>query len=384
MTYLRFFTGLLVVVLALWTIAGEQLSGASADATINARVVTLRSPVAGDLAVPERELGSRVAVDEVVASVSDRLVDGVRLDDLTMEAALEEAGLARQVAQVAQTKALVLVLTQRRDDYRSERKAEIQVRLTHARERLAALEDGAATGTAAGDKKAGRGPLEPGPLGVEVSQARENVELLESSLGAAEAGIFVGDGNGDVPYSEQRLAELQGELVSEEAARAEAEARVAAVTARRDAERLRVNKATGGEITSSVDGVYWEVLAADGENVQRGDPVARLVDCGSIFVTASVTESVYNRLSVGEEVTFRPRGGSRNFAGSVARLAGTGAATVYRDLAVAPSQKHLERFDVLVDVPDLATAEGFGCAVGRTGRVFFEARPLDWLRSFWN
>jgi hypothetical protein len=24
-----------------------------------------------------------------------------------------------------------------------------------------------------------------------------------------------------------------------------------------------------------------------------------------------------------------------------------------------------------------------GCAIGRTGRAFFDTRPLDWLRELW-
>ena len=66
---------------------------------------------------------------------------------------------------------------------------------------------------------------------------------------------------------------------------------------------------------------------------------------------------------------------------NLARLAGSGAETVYRNLAVAPSQRHLQRYDVAVDVPGLAEDAGLACAIGRTGRVFFAARPLDWLRG---
>lgn len=62
------------------------------------------------------------------------------------------------------------------------------------------------------------------------------------------------------------------------------------------------------------------------------------------------------------------------------RLAGAGAATVYRNLAVAPSSKHLERYDVTLLVSGLKDDPELACAVGRTGRVFFERRPLDWLR----
>lgn len=390
MTYFRFLIGFLAVLAALWVIIGEQLSGASADATINAQIVTIRAPVAGDLSVPRRPLGSTVQRGEMIAKLTDRLVDGVRLDDLTMETAFADAAVERAAQPVEKTKEIMNALEARRDLYRRERIAELETRLSHARERLAALEagdvpEGAGADVAlALDADAGRAPLEPRLPELWLSYARERVEVLEIALRAARSGVFLGDGYNDAPNAEQRLVELESELAGHEAALAEAVERKAVVAARLDAERRRVNRAGGGDIVSPAGGLYWEVLAADGANVQRGDPIARVLDCATLVVTASVSETVYNRLKIGDEVTFRPRGDSRVFRGSVSRLAGAGAATVYRELAVAPSQKHLERFDVMIDIPGLRADDELDCAVGRTGRVFFEARPLDWLRGFGN
>jgi hypothetical protein len=70
-------------------------------------------------------------------------------------------------------------------------------------------------------------------------------------------------------------------------------------------------------------------------------------------------------------------------AGVVTRVAGSGASTVYKNLAIAPSERHLERFDVTLEVQALKQDPSLGCLIGRTGRVFFEERPLDWLRRIW-
>ena len=77
-------------------------------------------------------------------------------------------------------------------------------------------------------------------------------------------------------------------------------------------------------------------------------------------------------------------GSDRLLPGLVTRVAGSGASTVYQNLAIAPSERHLERFDVTLDVPALRQEPELRCLIGRTGRVFFEARPLDWLRQMWN
>lgn len=89
----------------------------------------------------------------------------------------------------------------------------------------------------------------------------------------------------------------------------------------------------------------------------------------------------YNDLSPGDPARFRPSGGDATFEGTVARLAGSGAETIYRNLAIAPSVRHLERYDVAIVVAVLREDPELACAVGRTGQVFFQDRPLDWLRG---
>ena len=389
MIYARAVLGIAIVGIALWIIVAEQMSGVSADATVNARLVTLRAPVAGELSMPLRGLGGQVARGEQIAALRDPLVDAVRLDDLAMERALAEAAVARFATLAGETRAIMDRLEARAARFRDERTEELEVRLAFARERLEILEAGAEIAGADGDVSLAleddtpRQPLEPRLPPLWLSYARERVETLEIALRAAREGVFLGDGYNDAPNAEQRLTELQSELAAQAAQLAEAEATLAAFAARENAERRRVNRFGGAGLVAPVDGIFWEVLAADGETVQRGDPVARLLDCGSTMVTLSVTEAVYNRLSVGDPAVFRPRGQRDTFDGTVERLAGAGAATIYRNLAIAPSQRHLERHDVTLSVPGLRADPELGCAVGRTGRVFFDARPLDRLRALW-
>ena len=387
MIYWRVVLGIIIAGFAIWVIVTEQMSGASADATINARLVTVRAPVAGDLAMPDRALGARLARGEVLASLRDPLVDAVRLDDLAMERRLAEAAVARFTALEDETRAIMDRLNARAERFRAERIEELEVRLAFARARLEVLQDGGIPEDTSADisialeEGAERAPLEPRLPALWINHARERVETLEIALRAARDGVFLGDGYNDAPNAEQRLTELQSELAAQTAQRAEAEATLVAFTAREAAERRRVNRAGGAELTSPVPGLLWEVLAADGENVQRGDPVARVLDCGSTMVTLSVTEGVFNRLSVGDAAVFRPRRSRQTFDGTVERLAGAGAATIYLNLAIAPSQRHLERYDVTLSVPGLRADPELGCAIGRTGRVFFDARPLDRLRA---
>ena len=394
MNIARILIGLLVVFAALWVVVGEQMAGASADATVNAPVVTLRAHTAGVLTLAERSLGARVEAGEALAHVEDALVDRVRLDDLGMERAFAAAATAGTRAALEELRALVGALEARGARYDLGRLEELETRLDHARRRLAILERGGAEALArlgaAGDEDrrrldavdrdgdlSARLPSEPRVAALVLDHARERVAVLEVALAAARDGVYLGDGYNDAPVSRQRLTDLTEAIAGLGATLAEQEAREAALEERLSRERVRVNALRGGEIATPVDGMLWEVLQADGVNVQRGDPILRVVDCSRTMVTLSVTERVFNDLSVGQGATFRLSGGAVHDA-TVARLAGAGAATVYGQLAVAPSQKHLERYDVALLVPSLTEAEG--CGIGRTGRAFFDRRPLDLLR----
>ncbi|WP_354267247.1 hypothetical protein [Bradyrhizobium elkanii] len=100
------------------------------------------------------------------------------------------------------------------------------------------------------------------------------------------------------------------------------------------------------------------------------------------MVTAGVSESLYDGLSVGTAVQFRLFRDDRVFNGTITRLGGSGAASLYTNLAVGPSAQHLQRFDVTVTVPDLAGEADLSCAIGRTGRVIFTAGPIAQFRRF--
>lgn len=387
MRYRRLLLGMLVIVVALWIIVGEQMSGASADAVVNAPVVTVRATVAGNLTVAPRQLGARVTAGEVLASIEDPVVDRVRLDDLLMEARLEEAARVQIEALLADTETVRAALLERTEIFRARRLEELRARLAHAETRLAILEAGGAPAGAAQqqlldavEEGIERLPAEPRLDALALDHARERVEVLRIALRAAEDDVFLGDGYNDAPNAEQRAVELAGEISSLLTRLAEAEERVAAVSERVDRERRRVNGLTGGEMQAPVTGLLWEVLQASGVNVQRGDPLLRLIDCRGTLVTASVTERVYNSLAVGDAAQFRLGGSSTVYGATVARLAGSGAETIYRNLAVAPSERHLERYDVALIVPELAELGVEGCMIGRTGRAFFDGRPLDGLR----
>lgn len=290
--------GSCVVLASVWVIVGEQISGVSSDAVVNARLGTVRAPIAGTLEMPFRIFGEEFEKGDTIGDLVAVLPDTSRLEDLRYEASLAAAELHHAVA--------------KRD-----------AKSANAFDAVPGI-DVASTDLTAG---------------------------LESDLGA---------GSGDVQLAEQRLAAAQVR-VRHEQLRLAAESRVA--------------------LSVPVDGMLWEVLAGDGEYVERGQEIAKFMACGSALVTLSVPAHVYARLRVGQVAQFRLDGAARIYEGTITRMAGAGAETIYRNLAVAPSIKHLERYDVALLVPELRTDAQLRCSVGQTGRVFFDSRPMDWFRT---
>jgi len=214
----------------------------------------------------------------------------------------------------------------------------------------------------------------------DVYGARDRVQFLSIELEAARHGTFIGDSYNDTPYSTQRLRELDQRLTELAADIAHGDHRLITLKRQVDEERVRAIRFREARLVAPGNSVMWEVVASSGEYVRKSQDLARLVDCSSSIVTASVRESLYNKLKVGDAAQFRLLGDSRVFEGSVARLAGSGAETIYKSLAIGPSQEHLKRFDVALGFPDLSENSELGCAVGRTGKVVFSSRPLDFWR----
>jgi len=397
MRSIKLIAGLVVLLLALFVVVREQTAGVSADAFINARVTTTRAPIAGTFELVSRPLGARISEGDSLGSIVDPLVDNVRLADLQQQRMATQAELDRLTKTVTDLQASIYELGKRAQNYRSERLeqlraqidgAEASAKAAEARLRFARLsldrsnrlsDQGVRTGEAL---EQSRSLAEVAEL--DLSNAQETVRIAQINLSAAERGIFLGDGYNDAPYSEQRVSELEVERAQLEATAAAQATILEALDARIRAEQVRVNRLSSASLDANVSGLIWDYLAVSGEAVQRGQDLISLVDCQSTIVTLSVTERVYNGIALGSAAQFRMNGSDRLLPGVVTRVAGAGASTVYENLAIAPSEKHLERFDVTLEVPALKADAELRCLIGRTGRVFFDDRPLDWLRQLWN
>jgi multidrug resistance efflux pump len=379
--YLRLVIGSLVIIGALYVLVAEHVTGASSNAFVNSPLITVRAPVAGDIEMPSRTVGAQVSTDTVLFNVTDVRADSVRLDDLTLEH-------ERALAEIDRLEAQKVALEGHRDRLEDWRAAYAAARTDEL-----AFQAGASTDATVSDLTDPE-KLEDLAIDLPVSDAPEDTPqdgtsalstLTALQLEAAKGNVFLDDSAGaawNYAYwaetARHQLARLDSELEAARSAATSIDDRIAR-------ERVRMIRLTGGDITSPADGIIWERMVGDGVNVQRGDPIMRIADCSSVVVSLSVSEIVYNRLRTGDPAIFRMSGTDTVMEGTIARLAGAGAASVYDDMAVKPSNQHLERYDVTLIVPELRDADlSGGCGIGRTGRVFFAERPLDPLRRLLN
>lgn len=136
----RLVIGFLLILGAVLVISGEQLSGANADAVINARLTTLRAPIAGTLSVERRSLGTRVIEGEAIGSILDPIADNSRLNDLIRERAFAAAEVERLIGLERSISGMVEGLRLRSYTYRQERVRQLQAQLSSAQSQVAAAQ----------------------------------------------------------------------------------------------------------------------------------------------------------------------------------------------------------------------------------------------------
>lgn len=391
---IKLIAGLTLSGIAGCIVLAEGVAVVSSDAVVNARVAVVRAPIDGQLALQPRAIGERVRRGETLGALTDSRADEARLLDLERVASALDTDIGRIQAQIASTSATKSVLRDRTEAYRDGRLRQLKARIDEQQALLASAKAQSVESTAALKRAEelrvngvqsvamldkAQAAHEVNSLNIRAATAR--LDVLRTELEAASNGTFLGDSYNDTPYSSQRAQELDLRLTELSADLQERTLRLAKTREQIATERQRVAKLRDAFLASPVDGLVWEAPLGNDEYARKGQDLLRLLDCSTVIVTASVSEGDYNRLKVGDPAQFRLSGTNRVFVGQVLRLAGSGAATVYNNLAIAPGPDHLKRFDVALAVPDLLKDPEAGCSVGRTGKVVFSGTPRDLLRS---
>lgn len=376
--------GLALVAAVGWIPAQRYFQVSSVEAVVNARLVTLRAPFEGvvQAATETIRVGARAGEGANLFRIVNSRADRSRLDDLKRDLAKQEDEREPLLKQLAQLQALRADLEKRGAQFRQGRIQRLQAQfdaLTSDLSAASAQRDEAESQLRrieALQEKGAESQSRREEAAKDAFVAAENAkaiaarrDALSVELNALRSGTFVGDSYNDQPRSLQRVDEIDERIIDVKAELGRLSQRKIRLDNALREEETRYAAVSSAEITAPVDSRVWEILTSPGEQVTRGQDLLRLLDCSDLIVTAAVSESVYNQLSLGTNAEFRFREGGPAWAGKVVQL--TGVASAPANLAILPSALIKASYRVMVSVSDIASAGQ--CPVGRTGRVIFKA-----------
>jgi multidrug resistance efflux pump len=375
-----------VVAFAVQYAASRVLLHASVDGVVNAPLVALRAPIEGQVDVGALvRPGGTVQSGEVLFTITDDRQDQRNSADLKARAASVEGAV-----QEVDRKIATLTVQQNGLRERAQAHQEAAVRRLTAMlgEASAGLEGARAkAGTAQnewarGQDLATRGFVSRARLDdiegevrrtrSEVDRLRASVDRYQAELGAARGGVFIGDGYSDVPYSQQRIEEINLRLADLRAERAGATRTQRELAERLAVEEQRLQRLGRDAVHSPAVGLVWNLAVADGARVARGDTLAEIAQCGRSFVEATLPERGFDVVRPGDAVRVRLSSGTGDIPGMVRSVRGAGAIGASgRAAGVERGGTGMMWVVVDIDAAALSKQPAGDCQIGRTAKVLF-------------
>jgi multidrug resistance efflux pump len=391
-TIIKSAIALLVALVLGWMPIQRLLLTTSAEAVINARVITVRTPISGDVnaQASRLEAGATVQAGEELLTIKNPRSDRSAVENLkrsveqltTSVAALQakEAVLRRHhLALVAQNKRYQSGRVETLEKQLGELDAQITTAEAQHREFEQALQRGRVLVTkgVVTQSYLDKAVRDESAALQAISQLRARRNAAEIGLASARQGTFIMDGYNDTPQSAQRRLDVEVELADVQARLVGTTKELKTVKQDLTREQQRDQELSAAVIRANISGRVWEVMTAPGEHVNAGQVLMRLLDCASAIVTASVSERTFQKLSIGQHATFKPTDGGQPVHGWVVGL--SGLATVTSNDAISSKVLTSEPYHVTLKFPELT--QQAQCQVSRAGLVTFDtstpARPMD-------
>lgn len=387
---LKIAAGLAIVAVFGWLPLKAVWQTSSVEAVVNARIVTLRSPIDGGVTSKSDHFSAASSVvneGEVILHVVNARGDRTRLDDLRRQMSRLDNERPSLAVKLAVAQAAQQELARQASQFREGRILQLEARIaeiqsaieaaTYRREEAAAAVERASSLIKSGSVST----VELARLTREQSVAQQTeigasrrLDAAKVELTAAKNGTYLGDSYNDRPSSVQREEEMRQRAEDLKADLLHADAEIEWLSHEIASEQLHYISRSEADVKAPIGGRIWEMMTSPGEDVTAGQALLKLLDCSGAVVTANVTEKVYNRLRLGEQASFEPNDGSAEIQGSIVNL--TGASGAPANLAINPDALNKEPYRVTVSMLGFH-ATGKDCAVGRTGRVVFNQEAAN-------
>ena len=365
----------------------------SRQAFINAEIVKVRNPIAGNLQLKNLQPGETIAQGENIGTV-ENLRQGVDLEvakqNLVSQIAQAKQDLTSIEAQIGERRQSIAQLEQEADsqqvlgvDYEIQQ-VEIANNLLNqtlfaaktAKKDSERIENLYKQGVIA-QEKVEQSQLNFNRAQNVVKSARSQVKQAEQKVEAAKAGLQL-EGSRTLGYSEIRQRELTTEISDLQQQMSQVRVRqqtTEAELAKID-RQLELNQQAA--IASPTSGTIWSIESKSGEYAEPSTPILEVLNCQNLWVEAFFSESNAEKIYPGKSVQVRLLGAenSKLVNGRVESVrAGSGRVQTGEDIAVPPPDSVRRQVTVRVklDKPNLTKVDSTQfCDVGRSAEVVFE------------
>jgi multidrug resistance efflux pump len=379
--------------LAAWMLVSHNRLTAH-NAVVSAYVVSVRSPIQGQVSGLRLHIGDQVNGTSSLARVSNDRVSDERLTDLRGEVARDRAEQQALEAERQALYGLRTALAARSEAFRASQIAYTEAASAEATAQLARsslllelvrrdtarkviLGRSGVVSTAGVDQATSDARVAE----AEVTSQTAHLTSLRAKEAAAALGIFLDTGANDVSYSAQRIDEIDLRLADADRAAAALVAGEAAAENRLAAEERRFALQSEANLEPGANGMIWKLGASNGERVGTGDTLAEVIDCGASFIVASIPQRQFSSVAVGSTAQFRLLGETTDREGRVLSVTGDSSVSIDRNLAATPVADPVATAVVRVEVAPSGN-NGAECLVGRTARVLLPSNGGDmtaWL-----
>ncbi|RUU14475.1 HlyD family efflux transporter periplasmic adaptor subunit [Mesorhizobium sp. USDA-HM6] len=399
--FVRVAVGVLLLVAAFLALLPGITGYTSLDGTINARFAEISSPIEGTVLQTPPKTGTHLPENAVLLTIRNERVNRAVETSLVAELEITRHRVQALENQRSELEALRSGLGRRFNAYSKAMINSIEQQIAISRQRITML--AARRSASAAELKRNSTLMVRGVVSqssVDEAQATEiaasaevevenlTLKRLERQLEAMRQGIFLEDGQNDVPYSNQRQDELAIQIADLDARAAESRARLGQISNQLAEEARRVDSLERAVVTMPFNGVIWRNNVVAGANVVAGNELLRVLDCRDLFVDILVPEVDFDQIYPRRAAEVRILGTDNIIDGEVISVRGNSAVVEEPTLAAMPPSGRGRNARIRVALANSSLNADYSnfCHVGRSVQVRFHTRTfttVQWLTRLW-
>lgn len=385
----KFFRRLIgiAILLALAVVVGPALFKVqSTNAIVNAHVVYVNSPLEGVVTQVFKPVGSMVSRGQPIVDLNNPRIGEQLLEELKgqRQTLVERVnGLSQQLVRLG---AMQTDLRERVDLHNSHESTRLDHQIAEAQAQALAQQGTVNELKLALDKNQkllaenfisevefdrSRFALEIGKRQLQAIEAK--IRTLQAEQAALAAGVYLGEGRNDVPYTQQKLEDISVQMINIEADLTEANARLLSLEGQIAAEQANLQRLREAELVAPVSGMVWRQYFPVGSDVILASRLVSIVDCSDLFVEAAVPDKNLADLFEGTQVNYRLVGSHQWLSGEIFKIVGSGNRVRDETLAAQLDTDVREGRIFIRIAPDaMPSLAANQCYVGRGAEVTFD------------